>query len=213
MNNWKVIFATVVIFGAGVITGGLLVNYVDHSHSRQMRHAVVVPPLTSPVTNALPRLAELPKPSKQDILSKQFTAQLDDYLRLSPAQHAAIAKIVAEGQEQNRTISTNAAAQIRIVMQEVRQSIRAQLTPEQRKPFEDLLKQHAPKSTFAERLEQIRQREALRLGTNAPPGSEGLTPEAQLLLLESNRLNALSKAPPFLPPPPFVATNLPATGP
>ena len=30
MNNWKVIFATVVIFGTGVITGGLLVNYVQH---------------------------------------------------------------------------------------------------------------------------------------------------------------------------------------
>ena len=30
MNNWKVIFATAVIFGAGVITGGLLVNYVQH---------------------------------------------------------------------------------------------------------------------------------------------------------------------------------------
>ena len=32
MNSWKVILATVVIFGAGVMTGGLLVNYVDHSH-------------------------------------------------------------------------------------------------------------------------------------------------------------------------------------
>ena len=31
MNSWKVILAAVVIFGAGVLTGGLLVDYVDHS--------------------------------------------------------------------------------------------------------------------------------------------------------------------------------------
>ena len=43
MNNWKVIFATVVIFGAGVITGGLLVNYVNYSHGRPAHH----PPLTA----------------------------------------------------------------------------------------------------------------------------------------------------------------------
>ena len=34
MNNWKVIFATAVIFGAGVVTGGLLVNYVTYSHPK-----------------------------------------------------------------------------------------------------------------------------------------------------------------------------------
>ena len=28
MNSWKIILATVVIFGAGVLTGGLLVNCV-----------------------------------------------------------------------------------------------------------------------------------------------------------------------------------------
>jgi len=28
VNNWKVILATIVIFGAGVVTGGLLVSHV-----------------------------------------------------------------------------------------------------------------------------------------------------------------------------------------
>ncbi len=35
MNSWKVILATVVIFGAGVLTGGLLVNYVEREHRAQ----------------------------------------------------------------------------------------------------------------------------------------------------------------------------------
>lgn len=32
MNSWKIILATVVIFGCGVVTGGLLVNYVERAH-------------------------------------------------------------------------------------------------------------------------------------------------------------------------------------
>ena len=37
MNSWKVILAAVVIFGAGVLTGGLLVNYVEPSHPRDIQ--------------------------------------------------------------------------------------------------------------------------------------------------------------------------------
>ena len=31
MNTWKIILATLVIFVAGVLTGGLLVSYTDHT--------------------------------------------------------------------------------------------------------------------------------------------------------------------------------------
>src|SRR5208282_3326609 len=34
VNYWKVRLATVVIFGTGVLTGGVLVNFVDHSHPK-----------------------------------------------------------------------------------------------------------------------------------------------------------------------------------
>ena len=37
MNTWKVIFATVVIFGAGVVTGGLLVKYSVQTPVHQAR--------------------------------------------------------------------------------------------------------------------------------------------------------------------------------
>ena len=37
MNFWKVILATIVIYGAGVMSGGLLVKQVDHSHFRNPR--------------------------------------------------------------------------------------------------------------------------------------------------------------------------------
>ena len=36
MNSWKIILAAVVIFGAGVITGGLLVNHVKNKPPGEM---------------------------------------------------------------------------------------------------------------------------------------------------------------------------------
>ena len=78
------------------------------------------------------------------MLGKQFVQQLDKALHLTPEQRAAIAKIVTDGQERNREIWTNVAPQMHKVLQDVRQQIREQLTPEQRKQFEELLKRFRP---------------------------------------------------------------------
>ena len=143
MNNWKVIFATVVIFGAGVVTGGLLVNYVNHSHNRPAHRASVAAENHSSATNLPPRrLTELPKQLRApEILDKDFLAKIDEALHLSPEQNTAIKKIIADGQEQNHSIWTNSTAQMRKVMQDSRRQIREQLTPEQQKEFENMLKQ------------------------------------------------------------------------
>jgi TRAP-type C4-dicarboxylate transport system substrate-binding protein len=77
---------------------------------------------------------------------------LDDKLRLTPGQHDKIEKIIAEGQERNREIWTNAAPKMRKVMQEINQEIRSELEPGQQKKFEELVKRYAPHH-----------------GTNAPP--------------------------------------------
>ena len=149
MNYWKVILATVVIFAAGVVTGGLLVNYVAHTHPRNLHRApppvAILPRTNSPAsgdTNSptLPRLTELLKPRLPELWSKEFVAHLNDALELTPEQRDKIQKIIAEGQELNHSIWTNNAAQMRKVMQDARQQIREELTPEQRKQFEDLMK-------------------------------------------------------------------------
>jgi hypothetical protein len=113
MNSWKVILATMVIFGAGVLTGGLLVNHVMHGHR-------VLSGVRSP-----------------EAWRKQFIGRLDKALRLTPEQHAAISKIVAEGQERNRQIW-------RQEIERIHQRIRAELTPEQQKRFETMVRQSAP---------------------------------------------------------------------
>jgi Spy/CpxP family protein refolding chaperone len=133
VNNWKVIFATVVIFGAGVITGGLLVNYVQHSNQKPQRPKAVAPIAANTVrtvtTNQPPPVAETNKLRPPEILSKQFLQQLDDSLHLKTEQREAIQKIIGEGQNQ-----------IRKVVQDSRLEIREVLTPEQRKQFDELVK-------------------------------------------------------------------------
>ena len=145
MNSWKVVLATVVIFGAGVLTGGLLVNYVDLAHGPTGRFPFWGGDSHPQMGDQEPsHPGELPRPRSPEIWRKEFIGHLDKALHLTPEQHAAISKIIAEGQEQNREIWTNVAPKLRSEMEQVQQKIRAELTPEQRKRFEEMIRQFAP---------------------------------------------------------------------
>ena len=142
MNSWKVILATIVIYGAGVMSGGLLVSHVDHSHPRNLRHAETAWPAVNPVSQtngqgqAGPRSPRLP-----EMLSRQFLQRLNEELRLAPEQHEAIQKIIADSQ--NLMHKT---------MQDARLEIREQLTPQQRSKFDEMVKRpprRPPASTNA----------------------------------------------------------------
>ena len=63
--------------------------------------------------------------------------QLDEQLQLSPEASEAIQKIIAEGQNQMRK-----------VIQDLRLEIREELTPEQQKQFEELMKRPYPSAVF-----------------------------------------------------------------
>lgn len=149
MNVWKVILATIVIFGAGVFSGGLLVNLVEHPH----------PGHNAPAAPQTPReLQDLV--ARPEILKTNFVQRLDDTLHLTPDQRQAIEKIVAEGQERNREIWLIVAPQMRGVLQDTRQQIRATLTDDQKKQFEELLRRaHRTQSP-----------------TNAPPVMQSTNP-------------------------------------
>jgi hypothetical protein len=137
MNSWKLILATVVIFGCGVVTGGLLVNYVERAHP-DIRRPFAGPRHDRPDTPEL----QLPRPQ---ILNRQFVEQLNTALQLAPEQREKIGKIIADGQERNRDLWKLVSPQFRGVMQDVHQRIRAVLTPEQKKQFEALMKQLSPR--------------------------------------------------------------------
>jgi Spy/CpxP family protein refolding chaperone len=142
MNSWKIILATVVIFGAGVLTGGLLVHYVDQARPANVDQQVSGPnPPAHPDNRDRSRPAKTPLPPMAEKLGK-LVQQLNESLKLTPEQREVIAKIVADGQER---IRTNVAPLMRKVMQDVNQQIREQLTPEQQKKFEALMKPRAPR--------------------------------------------------------------------
>jgi len=135
VNNWKVIFATAVIFGAGVITGGLLVNYVHNSRPKAVHKPAAE--TRAEATNQVVHPPDAAKPRPPEILSKAFLQRLDDELRLAPDQHEAIQKIIGAGQ-----------SQMRKVIQDSRLEIREVLTPEQRKQFDELMKRPFHKAIF-----------------------------------------------------------------
>lgn len=135
MNNWKVIFATVIIFGAGVITGGLLVNYVHLSEHRSGTHKTAGQPqlgtnVAVQATGTNPAAATI---RLSEVLNKSFLSKLDTALVLTPEQHKCIDKIIAAGQDPMRK-----------VMLDVSHNIREQLTPDQRKKYDELLKPFRP---------------------------------------------------------------------
>jgi hypothetical protein len=112
VNSWKVILATMVIFGAGVVTGGLLVRQTQFRWVRNGR-----PPQ--------PQLPQPPFPLIQGSLRR-----MQQELNLTPDQHERIEKILRGRQEEGRKL-----------MQETIGKIRAELAQEQEVRFDQLLKQ------------------------------------------------------------------------
>ena len=156
MNFWKVILATVVIYGAGVMTGGLLVNQIKHFRPGSDNHQFGYGGMRPPGEPHGPRpdnpggfphpgnAGGFPHPRPPEILGDRFVQQLDDALKLTADQRASIEKIIADGQERNRSIWTNNSTQMREVILDVRHRIRETLTPDQQKKFEDLMR-HVPR--------------------------------------------------------------------
>ena len=156
MNNWKVIptivFATVLIFGAGVFTGGMLVDYVKQAHPRPMVKRSPAAAQTNSASAANPAGKPLKPP---EILSKEFLQRLNGDLQLTPEQHEAVQKIINEGQNS-----------VRKAVQDARLEIREVLTPDQRKSFDELVKRPFHKPIFATNAPSANVSPAV--STNAP---------------------------------------------
>jgi len=148
VNDWKVIptiaLTTVLIFGAGVFTGGFLVTSFKPSHNSAVKK--VQHPENPAATNSTESSTQRPANAHSpDVLSKPFLQRLDDELHLTPEQHDSIQKIMNDGQNWMRK-----------VVQDSRLEIRDVLSPDQQKQFDDLVRRPFKKPLF---------------GTNAPAGS------------------------------------------
>ncbi len=113
MNTWKVILATVVIFSAGVFTGGLLVKQTSKPE-----------PVPSPQFGRI-----------------QMLRRLSRLLSLTPEQNERLDTIMRESQERTKVYWELLEPELRGEFRKTREESREVLTPEQRKQFDELLKQ------------------------------------------------------------------------
>lgn len=138
MNTWKVILATVIIFAAGALTGGLLVRYSESMRSQVPRKVDNGNANGFQQTNSN-REVKLPAPLMGP-LRKDFVDRLQKELKMDAAQRERIEKVIIEGQEITRLIWLEVEPDIYHTMVETKDKIRSELSPEQKAKFELLLK-------------------------------------------------------------------------
>jgi hypothetical protein len=94
VNTWKIILATVVIFGAGVITGGLLVNHANHAKVKQLRTVVpgAQPGHWTPPLREFPRRPENELQLSFEQRRMEFLLNATRELKLTPPQNTSSAK-------------------------------------------------------------------------------------------------------------------------
>jgi Spy/CpxP family protein refolding chaperone len=126
VNTWKVILATLVIFIAGVVTGGLLVRYTEQNAPRRGERS------------APPRPAQ---PGAAGLVRMDFLRRVQKELDLTPDQHQRVDKMLKEHQEQIKKIVEPIEPDIQEEVQTAKDEFLETLTPTQRVRFDELLKQ------------------------------------------------------------------------
>jgi hypothetical protein len=156
VNSWKVIFATMVIFGTGVVTGGLLVGYAQHGRDRRPQHTA----------NAV-RQAQPPSAGGTRI---DFLRRMERELNLTAEQREPIDKVLKEGQERMKKLIETIEPRRREELKHTIEEFRAVLTPEQQQRFDGLLKQQQQQQQRGrEQRKAAPPRE--RSAQNPPPGT------------------------------------------
>jgi Spy/CpxP family protein refolding chaperone len=152
---WKAILAALVIFGAGVVTGGMLVRLTQ-------------PPPQPASPRSLP-----PAAAQWQLQLLTFGNRVERELSLTSTQRRQVDRIIAESQKRVRGVWDPIAEQMRDELRRAHEEIRAILTPEQRKQFDERLKVRFPRRPEGETSTGERRpregRNPARSLTNAPP--------------------------------------------
>lgn len=126
MNPWRVILATMVIFGTGVLAGALIFRYVwglDNAHPQHPGFAN--------------RFAESNSPGGMRL---EFLRRTTRDLDLTADQRERIDKVLKQSQERTRKIMEPVAPLLRQEVIRAKTEFREVLTPDQQIRFDELLK-------------------------------------------------------------------------
>jgi hypothetical protein len=134
VNSWKVILATLVIFGAGLVTGSLVVKY--STISRCLPH----PPLRKPAAPPSAVPDNRPAIPQFFLMRTNFIDKLDQELKLTAIQREHIDRVIRERQEQIKELYQEIDPRVHATLVETRERISMELTPEQQALYEELLR-------------------------------------------------------------------------
>ncbi len=154
MNTWKVILATMLIFGTGVVTGGLLVRHAEGPRNRRpQQHPPGALRPAQPVTPGAMRI--------------DFLRRLERDLDLSPDQRQPIDRILKDGQERMKKLMEPVEPRLREELKKTIEEFRQALTPEQRERFDALRKQQQQRAREQHKPAPASERSA----PGVPPGT------------------------------------------
>jgi len=163
VSIWKVILATLVIFGAGVIAGASFINRLHQTahaaaagSDASTRHPLN--PWETPVinTNNPPRSVR----AKNDFLNR-FGQQLE----ITSEQHARIEQILGDSQKRTKEISDSVAPYLREEVRHTRELIRNELTAEQLVKYDEIFRPKSKKKTDDPNLKPVVPKKNARLLT------------------------------------------------
>lgn len=156
MKTWKLVLAVLVIFGAGVVTGGMLVRVkIPAQHPPET--AELIPPANSDKGGG-PQLPGLLGAGRQ-----QFVQRLNQKLELTPEQSTNVDRIMEASRERVAKLWDPIAPQAREEVRKVRTQIYAILTSEQKAKFDEYFRARRPRD-----LDPKLKRETNAFGKEAP---------------------------------------------
>ena len=148
VNRLRVILATLVIFSAGLVIGGL---YVKH---------------TPDLAPSSPRSGNPRYANPGQFHLRELLRRMDKELALSSEQHERIEKIINCGQDRTKELWKPVSMEMNKETTKVCDEIRGELTPEQRKIFDTFPKSRPERGgEHGERGERGRRR-SMNGGTN-----------------------------------------------
>ncbi len=119
MSQWKVIFATLFIFGSGVFAGSLLLK------------------APTPLKRSEKSEPKRPMPWEGPVRTESIT-RLEKDLVLNSEQRQKVGAILAESYKRSRAMAEPLFTKMREEGEKVNEQIRAELTPDQVKKFDAL---------------------------------------------------------------------------
>lgn len=117
-----------VIFAAGVMTGGMLTWRLERTRMEPRQRTSVARP------------NQPPSPGRQRL---EFLRRAQRELDLNAVQREHIDKVLKDSQERSRKLMEPIAPQLRLELERTKQEFRQELTAEQQKKFDELLKKQA----------------------------------------------------------------------